>query len=113
MWYVRLDGASDLVGAAAAIANAMSIPIDPLGSSVLQVREWLADRRCLLILDDANALPHADRLIREILSGTSGLRCLATTRESLEIEDADNLNLSGLPSEGAQCSSQRVTSRAK
>jgi len=97
VWYVRLDGARDLVGAAAAIADAMSIPINPSGSAVLQVRAWLADRRCLLILDDANALPHADRLIREILTGTSGLRCLATSRESLEIEGADNLSLSGLP----------------
>lgn len=98
VWYVRLDRAGDLVGAAAAIADAMSIPLNPAGPAVEQVRAWLADRQCLLILDDANSLPHADRLIREILTGTSGLRCLATARESLEIEDGDSLHLTGLSS---------------
>lgn len=99
VWYVRLEHATDLVGAAVEIAEALCIPLNPAQPALEQVRAWLSDRSCLLILDDANALPHADRLIREILSGSTGLRCLATARESLEIEEATNLHLAGLSTE--------------
>ncbi len=96
VWYVRLTEAKDVVGAAAEVAAAMNIPLNPALPALPQVRAWLADRRCLLILDDASAVPQADRLIRELLSGTSNLRCLATARSSLEIAEADELALSGL-----------------
>lgn len=96
VWYVRLDHAHDVASAAAAIADAMGMPLSKIGSTAEQVRGLLADRRCLLILDDANSLPYADKLLRELLDGTSGLRCLATARESLEIEGAESIELSGL-----------------
>jgi len=96
VWYIRLVEARDIVGAAVEIASAMNIPLDPERPVLGQVREWLADRRCLLILDDAGTLPHADRLIRELLSGTTNLRCLATARESLQIDEAGELELTGL-----------------
>src|SRR5205823_1456194 len=88
VWYIRLVEAKDLVGALVEIASAMNIPLDPAQPALPQVREWLADRRCLLILDDANTIPQADRLIRELLSGSSNLRCLATARESLQIAES-------------------------
>lgn len=96
VWFIRLVAARDLVGAAVEIAATIGVPIDPNRSALEQVRVWLADRRCLLILDDAGEVPHADRLIRELLSGTTGLRCLATARESLQIKDSHELPLSGL-----------------
>ncbi len=97
VWFVRMVGAKDLDEAAAEIAAAMRLPLDPKKPPLEQAREFLADRRCLLILDDANALPQADRLIRELVTGSSGLRCLATSRESLHIAEADDLAVSGLP----------------
>ncbi|HLV80587.1 MAG TPA: adenylate/guanylate cyclase domain-containing protein [Chthonomonadaceae bacterium] len=97
VWYIRLVEARDIVGAAVEIAAAMHIPLDRVRPPLEQVREWLADRRCLLILDDAGTLPHADRLIRELLSGSTSLRCLATARESLQIDEAGELELEGLP----------------
>lgn len=96
VWYVKLTEAQDVVGAAVEVASALNIPFHPAQPALPQVREWLADRRCLLILDDANLLPQADHLIRELLSGSTGLRCLATARESLQIAEADELELSGL-----------------
>lgn len=97
VWYIKLVEARDIVGAAVEIASAMHIPLNPANPPLPQVRAWLADRRCLLILDDAGTLPHADRLLRELLSGASNLRCLATARESLQITDADEMALTGLP----------------
>ncbi len=96
VWYVKLMEARDVVGAAVEIASAMRIPLDPRRTALEQVREWLADRRCLLILDDANTIPQADSLIRELLSGSTSLRCLATARESLQISESHELSLDGL-----------------
>jgi class 3 adenylate cyclase/predicted ATPase len=96
VWYVKLMEAHDVLGAAVEIATAMRIPLDPRRSPVDQVREWLADRRCLLILDDANSIPQVDSLIRELLSGSTSLRCLATARESLQISEGVELPLTGL-----------------
>jgi class 3 adenylate cyclase len=99
VWYVKLMHAQDVVGAAVEIATAMRIPLDLRRSAVEQIQEWLADRRCLLILDDANTVPQVDSLIRELLSGSTSLRCLATARESLQISDGDELALAGLPTQ--------------
>ena|GEM_PF-3172213 len=96
VWYVRLVEARDVAGAVLEIALALNIPLRPNESPLAQVRAWLADRRCLLILDDAGALPQAAGLIRELLSGSSNLRCLATARESLRIDEAADLPLAGL-----------------
>ncbi len=96
IWYVRLVEARDVPSAAEEIAAALHIPSGTGPASVTQVRTWLAHRECLLILDDVGSLPHADRLIRELLSGSPNLRCLATARESLDISESDELALQGL-----------------
>jgi class 3 adenylate cyclase/tetratricopeptide (TPR) repeat protein len=96
VWYVRLVEAKDVTEAILEIAAAMNIPLHSRQPPLDQVRAWLADRRCLLILDDAGALPQAAGLIREMLSGSSNLRCLATARESLQIDEAEDLPLTGL-----------------
>lgn len=96
VWCVRLVEAKDVTGAAIEIATAMNIPIRPPTSPLNAVRQWLSDRHCLLILDDAGSIPQADALIRELLEGTTNLRCIATSRESLHIAEAEDLPLTGL-----------------
>jgi hypothetical protein len=96
VWCVRLVEAKDVAGAAIEIATAMNIPIKPSVSPLSAVRQWLSDRRCLLILDDAGSIPQADALIRELLEGATNLRCIATSRESLQIAEAEDLPLTGL-----------------
>jgi len=96
VWYVKLKGAKDIESAAVEIASALGISLPANCSPLTEVRDWLADRRCLLILDDANAVPQVSRLIRELLSGAEHLRCIATSSESLEIEEARELPLAGL-----------------
>jgi tetratricopeptide (TPR) repeat protein len=57
------------------------------------VRDYLANRSCLLILDDAGNVPQADRLIRELLTGAASLRCLATSRKPLESDAVEQMPL--------------------
>ncbi len=96
VWYVTLDQSADVNDAASAIASSIGIQLSADMPTVDQVRNWLANRRCLLILDDAGAVQGADRLIRDITSGNNGLRCLATSRETLNIEGTQHLHLGGL-----------------
>ncbi len=93
VWIVSLTNAVDLIGAAIEIAESMSISIPPGAPPLDTVRNYLAHRQCLLILDDVGNVPGADRLIRELLSGTSSLRCLATSRQPLESTVGEQLPL--------------------
>ena len=99
VWYVKLVDAIDVESAAKEIADSMHITLGKKSSALAQVRAHLSGRRCLLILDDANRVPEADRLIRELLTETHGLRCLATSRESLQIAESDDLTVGGLNAE--------------
>src|SRR5258708_32231231 len=78
VWYVKLDTATDLHSAAFEVSKALGLQI-PDGANVTNtVRTWLAERRCLLILDDCGHVTQADKLIRELLSGHESLRCITT-----------------------------------
>jgi class 3 adenylate cyclase len=96
VWFVRLSSATDLQGAAVEIAKTLGVRLEPGISPIATVRKWLHDRRCLLILDDCGNVPQAGTLIRELLTGSSSLRCLATSRESLQIDAQAELEIGGL-----------------
>jgi class 3 adenylate cyclase len=96
VWYVVLNKARDVTGAAQEIAMTIGIAVPPASSPVQVVREWLAKRRCLLILDDVNHMPEASRFIRELLSEAPSLRCLAASRESLNLQEGEEIELGGL-----------------
>ncbi len=103
VWHIRLTSACDAHGAAQEVARQLGIEISPGESELETVRAWLAERQCLLILDDCGHLPQSDRLIRELLTGASSLRCLAISRESLSVEGGEELEVPelGLPKEDA------------
>jgi class 3 adenylate cyclase len=103
VWLVHLTHACDAAGAALEVAEALGITI-PVGAEPLAtVREWLSSRRCLLILDDCGHVPQASHFIRELLSDTPSLRCLATARSSLQMAEAAEIAVPemSLPPEGA------------
>lgn len=91
MCAVRLTDATDLHGAAIEIADTLGISIPAEASPVETVRAWLAGRSFLLILDDCGHVPQADRLVRELLSGSAALRCIATSRQALESDEAEEI----------------------
>ena len=93
VWLVSLENARDVNSAAMEVARALGIRVPFVSITLETVREWLAERRCLLILDDCGSVPQADRFLRELLSGNSNLRCLATSRESLSLEEAAEIKV--------------------
>jgi class 3 adenylate cyclase len=91
IWNIRLTEAMDITGAAIEVADTLGIAIPPGAPPIEIVRAWLAGRSCLLILDDCGHVPHADQLVRELLSGSAALRCIATSRHSLAAEEAQEI----------------------
>ncbi|MEP6755072.1 MAG: adenylate/guanylate cyclase domain-containing protein [Chthonomonadales bacterium] len=103
VWLVDLSDTQDVEGASIQVARAIGIEIEAGRAPLPIVQKWLADKSCLLILDDCNNTAQAESLIRELLSGTNSLRCLATSRQPLEVEWQQTLPVGEmtLPSEQA------------
>jgi class 3 adenylate cyclase len=89
--FVRLANATDVTGAAIEVADSLGVVIPPGAPPLETVQKWLADRSYLLILDDCGSVPQADRFIRELLSGASSLRCLATSHQPINVAGAAEL----------------------
>ncbi|MDE2126288.1 MAG: adenylate/guanylate cyclase domain-containing protein [Armatimonadetes bacterium] len=96
VWYVQLKGAGGVDAAAAQVANAIGIKVTPGSNALEPVRTWLAERHCLLVLDDADGVSDAHAFLRELISGSGNLRCLATARHSLQIEHGAELEIGGM-----------------
>jgi class 3 adenylate cyclase len=93
VWNVQLSNAVDVIGAAIEVADSLGIDLPPGAPPLETVQRWLANRSCLLILDDCGHVPQADRLIRELLSGSASLRCLATSRHPLPLAEQSEIAL--------------------
>ena len=91
VWFVSLAGARGAEDAAEQVVRAIGIDVERGQTALRAVREWVASRRCLLILDDCGQVPEVGRFIREVLSDAPALRCLATSRESLMVKDVREL----------------------
>ncbi len=108
LFIVDIGKAHDLESAAFEVAKAVGCDIPDGSFALTTIQTWLADRRCLLILDDASKLPQADKFIREILSGSAHLRCVATSRESLSIEEAAEVTVPVLTSPPENSSAEQL-----
>lgn len=103
VWYVQLSGQCDAESAAAATAAAIGIDISPGTSAIDAVRDWVSGRDCLLVLDDCGHVPDVSKFIRELLTGSHTLRCLATCRQSAGNSEAAEIQVPELtlPAEDA------------
>jgi hypothetical protein len=108
VWFVRLGEAATVEGAAGQIAQQIGIKVEAGLSALESVQAWLHDRRCLLILDDAGESPEAASLIREILSEAHGLRCVATSRESLHLKESAEIVLGGLGTPNEEATTEEL-----
>lgn len=108
VWFVRLSEARDAESAALEVADALDIPLAPRQAAMEAVRLWLASRHCLLILDDCGHIPEVGRFIRELLSGTTSLRCLATSRDTLQVEDGREVPVPGMSLPGPEADAGAV-----
>lgn len=81
------------VAIAAAMDLAFSGPEDPIA----QLRQFLRERRCLLILDNFEGLSAGGGLVLDLLASAPGVSVLITSREPLHAQAEYIFRLEGLP----------------
>jgi len=97
VWLVRLDQLRDEALVAHAVAEALRLQ-DPAGCAPEAAVEYLAGRQLLLVLDNCEHVVDAvAKLADVLLRAAAGLRVLATSRESLNIDGEMVLPVPPLP----------------
>ncbi len=86
VWFTDLAAVTDPGLVAVAVAATLGLRPEP-GRAVLDtLREFTADRRCLLVLDTCDAQPGATAmLVSRVLGSGESTRVLATSREPLNL----------------------------
>jgi predicted ATPase len=79
VWFAPIAGASDVATAAAEIARAVQLRLEPKDPPIEQLRDFFADKRALLVLDDVPAQSPAAQVAIELIRQTPDLCCLTTT----------------------------------
>ncbi|MDX1659314.1 MAG: BTAD domain-containing putative transcriptional regulator, partial [Nitriliruptorales bacterium] len=86
VWLVDLAAVSDADLVAGAVADAVGAPTRPGGDRTLDLTTHLADRRCVIILDNCEHLVAACRgLLDAVANACRGVAVLATSREPLHV----------------------------
>jgi non-specific serine/threonine protein kinase len=92
-----------------AIAEALRLPPAPGLDPLVRVTEELSKRPSLLVLDNLEHLvAESAKIVRALLAGASGLRCLATSRQRLGLEGERGLPLEPLPLPGTSLEPERL-----
>lgn len=107
VWYVPLTG-RDEAALVAEIAQAVKLPLQSKSRPMPQVQEFFADKRALLILDDAQLGSPAASVITQLTEGAQGLCCLTTATEALGLAGERTLPLPPLPSRHAVRDPERL-----
>jgi transcriptional regulator with XRE-family HTH domain len=92
VWFVPLARISHSDQVIAAIAQSLGLP-DAGGALRENVREFLARRHLLLVLDNFEHLLPAARLVAELVEESSGLKVLVTSRELLHLSTEHTLEV--------------------
>ena len=93
VWLVPLDAVGDEEGVAPAIVAAMGLRAER-GGSERAIEEYLAARRALLVLDNAeHVLGLASGIAVRLLEACAHLRILVTSREALDVPGESVLTL--------------------
>ena len=98
--FVDLAPVPDADGVIAALADALRFPLQEGAQAphppLRQIANYLAPRRALLLLDNAERLLDAAPLLVELLAAAPGLRLLVTSRERLSVRPETVFALDGL-----------------
>ena len=86
VWFTDLASVTDPGLVDVAVAAALGLRPEPGRAVVETLREFTADRACLLVLDTCDAQPGATAaMVSRILASGSSTRVLATSREPLNV----------------------------
>lgn len=83
--FVPLDAVDDPGGLLPAIARALALRPAPGQSLLDELKTYLADKDLLLVLDNFEQITPAGGLVGDLISATSGLTVLVTSRNSLGV----------------------------
>ena len=98
VWFVDLTSAQDGAGVSAAVASALGLAGDGVSAAADTLRAFTQTRRMLLILDNCeHILDPAAELVEDLLVAGSRMVALATSREPLEVEGEELVELAPLP----------------
>ena len=98
MWLVQLDQLREEALVAQAVAGALGLQDRAGASPEAALADYLAGRQLLLVLDNCEHLVDAvAKLTDRLLRAAAGLRVLATSRESLNIDGETVLPVAPLP----------------
>ncbi|MGW5237700.1 ATP-binding protein [Monashia sp. NPDC004114] len=96
VFFVPLHTANRAVLMWAAIAEAVGAPGDSQQQPSDRACEFLRDRAALLVLDNLEQIPDADRVVSQLLWAASGVSVLATSRRPLHLVEEQLYPLSPL-----------------
>jgi predicted ATPase/class 3 adenylate cyclase len=87
VWFVDLSSVLDDFALPGAFASALHLSISPSEAAVDQIAAYLTGRRTLLVVDNCEQVVDAvAALLDQLLAAASGLRVLATSRETTDVE---------------------------
>ena len=98
VWFVDLTAALDAEQVGAAAASALGLAGDGTGTAVDTLRAFTRTRRMLLVLDNCeHVLDSVAELVDDLHVPGSRLVVLATSREPLEVDEEELVELAPLP----------------
>ncbi|TFI23326.1 regulator [Streptomyces sp. 4R-3d] len=101
VWWVDLSPLADDRLLLITVSDAVGLSDHTLRMPVEALREWLADKRLMLVLDCCERLVGAcARLVGELLTAAPGLTVLATSRQPLGSPAEERIDVAPLPLDG-------------
>ena len=98
VWFVDLSSVPDAEGVGPAAASALGLAGDGLSGAADTLRAFTRTRRMLLILDNCeHVLDAVAELVEDLQAAGTKLVVLATSREPLEVEGEELVELAPLP----------------
>ena len=96
LFFIALESITDISQLPEKIADSINLAIKPREDITTQLIQFLTDKAALLIFDNFEHLVEGSQLLSDLLSSSSSLVCLVTSRESLHLQGETLFELNGL-----------------
>ncbi|MEZ0240801.1 MAG: adenylate/guanylate cyclase domain-containing protein [Chloroflexota bacterium] len=97
IFFVALETVREPALVAARLLSAVGLPETGTRPAETVLREWLAEKRVLFVLDNLEQVLGAGPVIADLLRAAPGLKVLATSRAALRVSGEQEYPVPGLP----------------
>ncbi|HYN69823.1 MAG TPA: tetratricopeptide repeat protein [Candidatus Eisenbacteria bacterium] len=97
IFFVALETVREPMLVAARLLSAVGLPETGTRPAETVLREWLAEKHVLFVLDNLEQVRGAGPIIADLLRAASGLTVLATSRAALRVSGEQEYPVPGLP----------------